>query len=134
MSQFLTVDERKQLDPIPESDLVELVVELDILIPESLSRDGLLELAVQGLTALAHREGLPFSAYDKDDLLALDDEHRAALAKACGAENNIESILKEGKNVYKTYRKHRSKSQVAMLLPMFIPPLARYIASEPVNH
>ena len=95
----------------------------------------MLSACVQSLRDLAQREGLPFSAYDGDDIAQLTQDQREALAKLCGVEpgqkeETIERMLKAGKKVYKIYKKHRRRSQIPLYLPMLLAPLARLAAGE----
>lgn len=125
----LTTEELALLRNIPEGDLVELAAELDMAVPEVIVVGELLEKVVVALTQLARREGLPFSAYDKADLEALPPEHFRALASACGSSTELRRFLKAGQKVYKTYTKTRPKSQIPLLLPMFLPAVARHAST-----
>ena len=95
-------------------------------IPEAIVLPELLQHVVVALTQLARRDGLPFSPYDKEDLEALPADHFRALASACGSSTDLRSFLKAGQRVYKGYRKTRPKSQIPLLLPMFLPAVARH--------
>ncbi len=105
-------------------DLVELAVELDFLPPEKVDRRQLLEQLIPRLLELAQREGLPFSKYDAEELSELPQDHRTALAQAMGWPADVRSMVKAGEKVYRTYRK-RGSSQVPLLLPSLLTPLAR---------
>lgn len=126
MPVVLEVHESQLFRNVPEGDLVDLAVELDLPVPERIERDALVGAAIEGIAQLARREGLPFSAYDQDDLAALPPDHLQALAELVGAQPSVSGILKSGRKVYKAYRKTRPNSQVALMLPMLLKPLARY--------
>lgn len=126
MSFILEVHESQLIRNVPEGDLVDLAVELDLPVPERIERDALVGAAIEGIAQLARREGLPFSAYDQDDLAALPPDHLSALADLVGAQPSVAGILKSGRKVYKSYRKTRPNSPVALMLPMLLRPLARY--------
>jgi|GEM_PF-898896 len=135
MTKLLTPEELGMFTNAPEDDLVDLCVDLDVVVPEEIDRTALLESCVQNLRALAEREGLPLSSYDRDDLEALTHEQLRGLAGLCGVEpaekaETIERMLKAGKKVYKIYRKHRKRSQIPMYLPMLLAPLARLVTQE----
>jgi hypothetical protein len=129
-SFVLTPAELAVCENLPEDTLIELAAELNLLIPESISRSELLADAIKRIAALAQREGLPFSRYDRDDLEALPTAHMEALARLCGSRPTVNGMLKGGQKVYKTYTRLRPQSPIAMMLPMLLIPLARYAADQ----
>ena len=132
MTDLLTAKELDLFRNIPEVDLVELAIELDVPVGEEIDRPALLNASVRGLAQLARREGLPFSEYDREDLDALPREERDALARLCGTAPSLDSLdalLKSGRKVYRSYTRNRPKSQVPLFLPMLLTSLARYAAS-----
>ena len=134
MTFQLTPEEIAMFDNAPEDDLVDLAIDLDVAVPDEIIRANLVNACVKSLRDLAQREGLPFSAYDADDLDALSQDELDGVARLCGIEpaqkpETIERMLKAGKKVYKIYRKHRTRSQVPLYLPMLLAPLARLVAS-----
>lgn len=130
MQAELTETELAMFAAIPEVELVDLAIELDIAVGASIDRAELLAKAVDGLADLAQREGLPFSPYDEDDLAALPQDHLAALARCIGAPATVPGVLKRGAKVYKTYRKTRGNSQIPLMLPMLLPALGRHLAER----
>lgn len=130
MPVTLSPEETRMLANIPEADLIDLAAELDMAVPEEIQRVSLLEEIIERVAQLGRREGLPLSDYDRDDLEALPQQHQRALADLMGAPANIAGMLKSGKKVYKTYRKTKPNSQVALLLPMLLAPLARFAAED----
>ena len=123
----LTPAELTLCENLPEDNLIELAAELDMLIPERISRPALLSQSIVAIADLASREGLPFSRYDRDDLEALPTSHLRALARLCGSrKETVDGVLKGGQKVYKMYSRQRPQSPVAMMLPMLLAPLARY--------
>ena len=125
MAFALTDTEHDAVRFVPVGDLVALAVELDYMPPETINRRELLGELMPRLLELARREGLPFSKYDEDDLAELSQEHREALAHVMGWPSDSRSMVKAGQKVYKVYRKDRRDSQVALLLPSLLKPLAR---------
>lgn len=126
MSFVLQETELGPLSLIPDVDLADLAVELDMVPAEVIDRRALLQEAVPRLLDLARREGLPFSKYDQDDLDELPEAHRRALARAMGCDESVDAMLKTGAKVYKNYRRNRKTSQVPLLLPLLLKPLARH--------
>ena len=118
--------EAEGLRLIPVGDLVDLAVDLDFIPGAEIDRRELIEKLLPRLLERARSEGLPFSKYDREDLEALNSEHRQALAEAMGWPTDTASILKGGAKVYKLYTKQRPGSQVALLLPLLLESLARY--------
>ena len=135
MSELLTPEEVAMFRNAPEEELVDLAIDLDVPVPEEIDLDGMLDRVVRNLAALAQREGLPFSRYDREDLEQLSQMERGAIARLNGVdpradvESQISALLKTGSKVYKMYRKTRPKSQIPMYLPMLLAPLARHLVS-----
>ncbi|MCB9758641.1 MAG: hypothetical protein H6739_02275 [Alphaproteobacteria bacterium] len=132
MSFALTDAEYQPLELLAEVDLADLAIELDMIPDEVIDRRGLLDELVPRLLDRARAEGLPFSKYDADDLEELPTEHRAALARCMGWPAEVTAMLKAGGRVYKVYRKSRRNSQIPLLLPILLKPLARW-ADETVS-
>lgn len=110
----------------PEVDLVDLAVELDYVPEAQIDRVQLLGDLVPRLYELAQREGLPFSKYDAEDLGDLPKDHRAALADSMGWPSAVPDMIKRGEKVYRIYRRKRTNSSVAQLLPCLLAAVARY--------
>ena len=127
MAHWLTDKDLELFANIPETDLVELAVELDMAVPEVISPGELLDQAVERIADRARQEGLPLSRYDRDDLEDLEIVQRLALARLCDFPEDIDDLIRAGEKVFKKlYRKRRPKSQVPLLLPSFLPALARF--------
>lgn len=118
---------------IPETDLVDLIADLDVAVPNVVVREELLDLALDRIAQRARAEGLPFSKWDREDLEALPVAHLRALADTCGATGSVAGMLKAGGRVYKRYQKERPGSPVALLLPVLLAPLARRLAEGAQN-
>jgi len=131
MAFQLTDDEYRLVESLPQEDLIDLAVELDIPIGEVIDRRSVLNLCVVGFGELAKREGLPFSEYDLEDLEQLPAAHRSALAAQLGVSAKVPAILRSGRRLYKVYRRSRTRSQVPMVLPAMLGPLCRYLADGP---
>jgi hypothetical protein len=133
MSELLTPEEFSLFAHTPETELVDLAIDLDVPVPEEIDLGALLDHAVRNLASLGKREGLPFSHYDKDDLLALDQAGLRSIAALNGvadrgsAEATTRALIKAGKKIYKVYRNTRPNSQIPMYLPMLLEPLARHL-------
>ena len=130
MAFQLTAQEFQLTTGLPESDLVELAVELDIPVEASIQRRDLVAQCVAALAGLCAREGLPFSQWDRQDLEELSPAQRRALARQLGVTDSVKAILRSGKKVYKVYSKQRPRSQVALLLPILLTPLCRYLVER----
>ena len=126
MRFVLTDQETLGLDFLPDKDLADWAVDLDMMPAEQIDRRELLEELVPRLMKLAQREGLPFSKYDAQDLDELPAEHRKALAAAMGWKTDTRSMIKAGEKVWKVYRKNRPGSQIPLMLPVLLKPLARF--------
>lgn len=123
-----TPQESAALENLPHSELVDLAVELDLVVPARIERMSLLGDVVVALAERARTEGLPLSPYDREDLEALPAQDRAALARLIGQTDNVDAILKACQKVTKRYRSERPRSAVALMLPSLIAPLARWAA------
>ena len=121
---------------VPEGELVDLAIDLDVPVPEEIDLEGMLSQCVRNLASLGEREGLPYSRYDKEDLEQLSDVERSAIAQlngvdpAASASAQISGLLKSGGKIYKVYRKTKPKSQIPMYLPMLLAPLARHLVDR----
>ena len=136
MSELLTPHELSMFQNAPEDEIVDLAIDLDVPVPEEIDLGGLLDSVVRNLAELAEREGLPFSPYDQEDLVALAEHELRAIASLNGLDESldrarlIQGLLKSGKKVYKIYKKTRPKSQIPMYLPMLLSALARYLVTQ----
>ena len=135
MSNLLTPDELAMFQNVPEDELVDLAIDLDVPVPEEIDLGSMLDSMVRNLAALGQREGLPFSRYDREDLEQLGEMERSAISRINGVDPNgsptkqISGLMKTGSKVYKVYRKTRPKSQIPMYLPMLLAPLARHLVN-----
>ena len=130
MSFALTEEELRLCLNLPEDTLIDLAAELDLIIPEVLSRADLLASATTQIVDRAAKEGLPFSKYDREDLQALPPEHLTALAKLCRASTTVDGLIRSGQKVYRMYQRQRPDSQVALILPMLLSAVARCAAEK----
>lgn len=126
----LTKAEYRMLSGLPEGDIVDLAVEFDILVDADLNLQDLFVVIIEQLAVLAAREGLPLHEYNREDLEALPSNHLSALAALMGVPPEVDALLRRGGKVYKLYKRERSKSQVALTLPMLLEPLARFAAER----
>jgi hypothetical protein len=126
----LTPEERRLLANIPETELAELAAELSIAVPGRIDSTSLAARCIVALAQLARTEGLPFSRYDRADLEALSSIELRALAELCGYPSSVDGMLKSGGKVYKSWSRTRPRSPIALLLPTFLTPLARYAAAQ----
>ena len=122
----LSDEEFAALALLPESDLADLAVELDQIPAAEIDARSLLADLVTRILERASSEGLPFSKYDKEDLNELPKDHFTALATAMNWPDNVDAFLKKGGKIYKEYQKSRPNSQVAIMLPLLLRPLARH--------
>ena len=122
----LSDSEFQPLQLLPEADIADLAVELDMVPEAEIDAHGLLSVLVERILDRAVDEGLPFSKYDADDLKDLPEEHFKALADKMGWPADVSAFLKQGGKIYKEYQKSRRNSQVAIMLPLLLPALARH--------
>lgn len=130
MPGLLTDQELSMLATVPERDLVDLVIDLDIPVEEDSVRDALLEQAVRRLADLAREEGLPLSSYDLEDLQALPEGHVRALARAMRVPADPRALVKAGEKVFKRYQKRAPRSQVPLMVPSLLPAVARLLEAQ----
>lgn len=128
-SRHFTADELRALAQLPEEDLVSLAVELDIAVPETIDRAGILDQCIDGLLDVARRGALPLSSYDREDLEALPAPHLAALARLVGTAGTVDAVLSAGQKAFKRYPK-AGRSQITLLVPSLLKPLARAAAGS----
>ena len=125
----LTPEEFAPMTRLPVDTVVGLAAALDISAPAQIDRKALLEQCVIRLVELGRSEGLPFSKYDRDDLDALSDAHRSAIAGLQGLQPgaSTSAILKVGQRVYKTYTS-AADNPIPLMLPMLLTAVARAAA------
>jgi len=111
---------------LPDSELADLAIELDMIPGSEIEARRLLSDIIGRILELAQAEGLPFSKYDREDLENLPGDHFRALARAMDWPEKVDGFLKKGRKVYKHYEKHRRRSQVAIMLPLLLGALARH--------
>ncbi len=126
MRFVLTREEAQGLDYLPDKDLADWAVDLDMVPEEEIDRLALVEELIPRLMSVAQREGLPFSKYDAQDLSDLPPTHREALARAMGWRSDVRQMIRAGERVWKIYRKNRPGSQIPIMLPVLLRPLARF--------
>jgi hypothetical protein len=126
LSFWLSDDEYQGLGLLPHAEMADLAVELDIMPDAEIKPRELMSNLVVRLLVLAEAEGLPFSKWDTEDLSELHLEHRDALATAMGWKSDVNLMIKKGQKIYKFYKKERSNSQIAIMLPLLLRPLARH--------
>lgn len=127
MTMNIHSSEMDLLNAIPERDLVEMAIDLDIFVPERIHRLEMIEACIQAIIQRAKKEGLPFSQYDRDDLEALGAEDLQSISKLMGLSGapSVQAILKKGRRVYKSYQKNRPDNATALLIPTLLPLIAR---------
>jgi len=111
---------------LPDSELADLAIELDMIPGSEIEARRLLSDIIGRILELAQAEGLPFSKYDREDLENLPGDHFRALARSMDWPEEVDGFLKKGRKVYKYYEKHRRRSQVAIMLPLLLGALARH--------
>ncbi len=127
---YLTEDEAAVWGRIPETDLVEMAVELDIVLDEHLDRSALIQQCLLRFMDRIGDEGLPVSKYDAADIMDLPADWRDALAShiGVGVPLTARALIRHGKKTWKLYQKRGEKSQVGMLAPLMVTPIARHLA------
>jgi len=132
-TDLLTDAEWSFLCNIPEHDLVDAAIDLDLLIPGTIERRALTAAIVPLVLARARAEGLPLSKYDLDDLEGLPAAHLAAIARLQQLPERaaVRDVLRAGQRVYKTYKKTRPNNPVALLIPTLLGVLGRVASAEP---
>lgn len=127
----MTIDllprELELLAQVPETDLAEMAVDLDVLLDAEIDRAGLWQQCLTALLDRAEREGLPLSKYDADDLSELSPDELQALGNHIGVRGRVtvKAMLRQGAKTWRIYKKQRPKSPTALLVPLLLAPLAR---------
>lgn len=129
MTPTLTRQELEMLAGLPLSELTTLARELERPVPSDLPLGALAPEIVLGYAALAAREGLPLSRYDADELAALPSDELSGLARLCGVAASVSALTASGRRAWKLREKRHASPLVALHLPLFLAPLARYGAA-----
>ena len=127
MTFSLDPAERDLVGRIPEQDITEMAVDLDLLLDEGFDRESLVLRCIEALLDRAEVEGIPLSKWDGDDLRTLPPEHFQALARTVGltGKPSVRAMLKAGARTWRQYRKTRPNSATALLIPTLLGPIAR---------
>lgn len=127
MTVSLTDQEWAFLSGIPEEDLVQMAVDLDILFPADPDLRAVLELCIGRLIEVLPTDGLPLSKYDRDDLAELPPSHLAGLARLVGLppSSSVDQILKAGIKAHTAWTRSGRGRGVPLLVPTLLPALAR---------
>lgn len=123
--RVLTDAEWSQLQDIPNTTLVDLAADLDLVVPSEIDKRTLMDQCVKAIVARGAREGLPFSKYDREDLEALPRDLLEAIAALQQTRPSVSAILAAGARVYKTYEQTRPDNPMALMLPSLLTPVAR---------
>lgn len=94
----------------------------------------LAELAAQiviGYAELARSEGLPITHYDAEDLSQLEPQELQGLARLCRCQPTVAALCAAGQRAWKLREKRQASPLVALHMPLFLAPLARYGAADP---
>ena len=121
------------LSGLPVAELVALARDLDRPVASDLPLPELAKEIVLGYAALAQTEGLPISRYDADELAALALPELEGLARLCGVAPSVEALCASGSRAWKNREKRHASPLVALHLPLFLTPLARYGAGRPAD-
>ncbi len=125
MPTELTDAEWQSIRTLPEVDLVDAAIDLDIPVPSQVDARDLMGRVAVAVLERAKRDGLPLSRWDRDDLEAIDATARAALAKWCNVAPTVDAMLKAGERADGTWKRRSPKAEAAMLVPALLPVLAR---------
>lgn len=84
-----------------------------------------------GYAELAASEGLPLSRYDAEDLSQLEPQELQGLARLCRCQPTVAALCAAGQRAWKLREKRQASPLVALHMPLFLAPLARYGAADP---
>lgn len=129
MSFALRDDEWARLNLVPVPDLIELAVEMDLLVPADPDGRQLIDLIIPALVTHGLAHGLPFSAYDLDDLAELNREELDAVARMEGLKpgSTAKQVVRAGERVFRDREKTRSGvDPVGYMLPVLLRPVVRH--------
>jgi hypothetical protein len=131
MDPTLTDAEWHSIQSIPEVDLVDAAIDLDIPVPARVDPRELVARIAAGLLERARRDGLPLSKWDREDLESLDAAARAALGRACNVPSGaVDALLKAGERADAAWKRKSPKAESALLVPTLLPVLARLAAGR----
>ena len=135
MTNPIQSNDLELLHAIPERDLVEMAIDLEIRVPERIQRIEMITQCIQAIVTRAQAEGLPLSQYDQDDLEALNPTELKAISQLMGLDGapSIDKILKKGRKVYKMYQRHRPDNPTALLIPTLLPLIARAAGTKGIE-
>ena len=135
MTNLIQSADIELLQAIPERDLVEMAIDLEIRVPEQIQRMDMITQCILAIVDRAKMEGLPLSQYDKDDLEALNMADLKAIGELLNLAGppSIDKILKKGRKVYKMYQRYRPDNATALLIPTLLPLIARAAGNQKIE-
>lgn len=130
MNASINDQEWEQIRLLPEIEMVELSIELDILVPEQINHRALINRCLNALIERLTETGLPLTQYDRDDIANLSERERSVVASLVGLHArkgafSIDKIMKRGIKNTKVYQKSSRTESILLILPMLLPAVIR---------
>jgi hypothetical protein len=129
----ITESEWAVLQNMPEVDLVDLAIELDLRIPAKLDHRQLWDESLEAIVALVQLHGLPLTKFNVSDLEDLKEIERTAIAKLSGLKEDasISAIIKAGLKAQKRFKRKRNITYLTIAIPLLLSAVARNTLSPP---
>jgi hypothetical protein len=123
----ITNNEWTILQNMPEVDLVDLAIELDLRVPEQINHRQLWGQCLQAITELVGSHGLPLTQFNVPDLEDLEVSERAAIAQLTGLKGDasILAIIKAGSKIQKRVQRKKNITYLTIAIPLLLSAIAR---------
>jgi hypothetical protein len=123
----ITDSEWTILQNMPEVDLVDLAIELDLRVPEQINHRQLWDQCLQAITELVGSHGLPLTQFNVPDLEDLEVSERAAIAQLTGLKGDasILAIIKAGSKIQKRVQRKKNITYLTIAIPLLLSAIAR---------
>lgn len=129
----ITDSEWTILKNMPEVDLVDLAIELDLLIPEQINHRQLWNQCLQAVTEFVGSHGLPLTQFNVPDLEDLQPSERTAIAQLAGLKGDpsILAIIKAGIKIQKRIQRKKNITYLIIAIPLLLSAIARNALNAP---
>ena len=123
----ITESEWAILQNMPEVDLVELAIELDLRVPAKIDHRALWNQSLVAIVSFVQRHGLPLTKFNVADLEELKSIERAAIAQLLGLKRDasVAAIIRAGVKVHKRVIRKHNITYLTIAVPLLLAAIAR---------
>ena len=123
----ITESEWAVLQNMPELDLVELAIELDLRVPAKIDHRALWDQSLNVIVEFVRQHGVPLTKFNVSDLEELKEIERTAIAQLLGLKEGapISAIIRAGVRVQKRLKRKQNITYLTIAIPLLLSAIAR---------